>query len=45
MRIGELARRTAVSERSLRYYEKLEMIAAERTPAGTGTSPSPRWAG
>ncbi|GAA1073319.1 MerR family transcriptional regulator [Nocardiopsis composta] len=34
MRIGELARRTAVSERSLRYYEKLEMIAAERTPGG-----------
>ncbi|MBB5936226.1 MerR family transcriptional regulator [Streptomyces zagrosensis] len=34
MRIGELARRTAVSERSLRYYEKLGLLSAERTPGG-----------
>ncbi|APU15642.1 MULTISPECIES: MerR family transcriptional regulator [Actinoalloteichus] len=34
MRIGELARRTAVSERSLRYYEKQGLLAAERTTGG-----------
>lgn len=34
MRIGELARRTNVSERSLRYYEKRGMLTAERTPGG-----------
>ncbi|GHD15209.1 MULTISPECIES: MerR family transcriptional regulator [Streptomyces] len=34
MRIGELARRTNVSERSLRYYEKQGMLSAERTPGG-----------
>ncbi|MFI6881230.1 MerR family transcriptional regulator [Streptomyces sp. NPDC050400] len=34
MRIGELARRTAVSERSLRYYEQQGLLAADRTPGG-----------
>ncbi len=34
MRIGELARRTNVSERSLRYYEKHGLLVADRTPGG-----------
>ncbi len=34
MRIGELARRTNVSERSLRYYETLGLLTAARTPGG-----------
>ncbi|MEV0176569.1 MerR family transcriptional regulator [Streptomyces sp. NPDC050803] len=34
MRIGELARRTGVSERSLRYYETRGLLRAERTPGG-----------
>ncbi|WP_460498557.1 MerR family transcriptional regulator [Glycomyces tarimensis] len=34
MRIGELARRTGVGERSLRYYEQQGLLRAERTPGG-----------
>ncbi|AUY51491.1 MerR family transcriptional regulator [Streptomyces sp. CB01881] len=34
MRIGQLAQRTSVSERSLRYYEKQGLLAADRTLGG-----------
>ncbi|GAA4018176.1 MerR family transcriptional regulator [Allokutzneria multivorans] len=34
MKIGELARRTGVSERSLRYYEQQGLLVSERTPGG-----------
>ncbi|MGC4847108.1 MerR family transcriptional regulator [Micromonospora sp. DT15] len=34
MRIGELAKRTGVSERSLRYYEQQGLLMADRTPGG-----------
>jgi DNA-binding transcriptional MerR regulator len=34
VRIGELAERTGVSVRSLRYYEEQELLASERSPGG-----------
>lgn len=34
MRIGELAQRTGVSVRSLRYYEEQGLLTAGRTPGG-----------
>ncbi|WP_194828572.1 MerR family transcriptional regulator [Nocardia sp. XZ_19_231] len=34
MRIGELAKRTGVSERSLHYYEEQGLLVSGRTPGG-----------
>ncbi|MFI9756670.1 MerR family transcriptional regulator [Streptomyces sp. NPDC051963] len=34
MRIGELAARTGVSVRALRYYEEQNLLASERSPSG-----------
>ncbi|MEU3895322.1 MerR family transcriptional regulator [Streptomyces sp. NPDC045251] len=34
MRIGELAARTGVSVRALRYYEEQDLLGAERSPSG-----------
>ncbi|MFD5317166.1 MerR family transcriptional regulator [Streptomyces sp. NPDC127098] len=34
MRIGELAARTGVSVRALRYYEEQRLLVPERSPAG-----------
>ncbi|GHE61803.1 MerR family transcriptional regulator [Streptomyces spiralis] len=34
MRVGELAARTGVSVRALRYYEEQDLLSAERSPSG-----------
>lgn len=34
MRIGELAAKTGVSVRALRYYEEQKLLAADRSPSG-----------
>jgi DNA-binding transcriptional MerR regulator len=34
MRIGELARRTRISERALRYYEEQQLLRPVRRPSG-----------
>lgn len=34
MRIGEVASRTGVSVRALRYYEEQGLLSSERSPAG-----------
>lgn len=34
MRIGELATRTGVSVRALRYYEEQALLTSERSPSG-----------
>jgi DNA-binding transcriptional MerR regulator len=39
MRIGELAARTGVSVRALRYYEEQHLLAPERTASGQRTYP------
>lgn len=41
MRIGELARRTGVSPRSLRYYEQRGLLHARRTANGYRTYDEP----
>jgi DNA-binding transcriptional MerR regulator len=39
MRIGELARRSGVSTRALRYYEEQGLLSSLRTPSGQRTYP------
>ena len=40
MRIGELARKTDVSVRALRYYEQQDLLVPERSPSGQRLYPS-----
>ncbi|MEV0998634.1 MerR family transcriptional regulator [Nonomuraea sp. NPDC050202] len=39
MRIGELAARTGVSVRALRYYEEQRLLTSERSPSGQRVYP------
>ncbi|GAA1972209.1 hypothetical protein GCM10009718_05050 [Isoptericola halotolerans] len=39
MRIGDVAERSGVSTRALRYYEEQGLLTAERTPGGQRTYP------
>jgi DNA-binding transcriptional MerR regulator len=39
MRIGDVARRSGVSVRAVRYYEEQRLLVAERTPNGQRTFP------
>ena len=39
LRIGELAERSGVSVRALRYYEEQGLLEADRTPAGQRVYP------
>ncbi|WP_329132215.1 MerR family transcriptional regulator [Streptomyces sp. NBC_01476] len=39
MRIGELATKTGVSTRALRYYEEQRLLTSERSPSGQRTYP------
>src|ERR1700761_4039213 len=39
MRIGQLAERSGVSVRALRYYEEQGLLVADRTPAGQRAYP------
>jgi MerR family regulatory protein len=41
MRIGQLAERSGVSVRALRYYEEQGLLEADRTPAGGRTRNPP----
>lgn len=40
MRIGELAAKTGVSVRALRYYEEQKLLPAQRTPSGQRSYPA-----
>ena len=40
MRIGELAAKTGVSVRALRYYEERDLLVSERSPSGQRQYPA-----
>lgn len=39
MRIGEVAARSGVSTRALRYYEEQQLLASQRSPSGQRSYP------